>query len=310
MPSVSRHPLTHEEVLVSPERSERPGAWSQDSAAGESIAAPCPFCPGNEDQTPPEIIRREVNGAWTARVVPNLYPATAPMNGVASHEVLIDTALHEAPLRDRDLRSLSSTIRLWKERYAMHASRECVESVIFFRNEGRAAGQSIAHPHSQLIALPFVTPRLAAELQSFTAAPECPLCTTPRDPSTERLVVERCHGVTLRCPSAPRFPYEVWIIPDRHEPDWLACDGEALAEALQVATRALDRRWPGAAFNVTLSSTPVHVPKRDRFHWHIELLPRLTNIAGFELATGSWLNIVDAERAASELRAALTSSSR
>jgi UDPglucose--hexose-1-phosphate uridylyltransferase len=94
----------------------------------------------------------------------------------------------------------------------------------------------------------------------------------------------------------------MWLVPDHHEPDWLECDAGALAESIRAAIRALRRRWPEAAFNLTLSSAPPRMQARASFHWHMELLPRLTTVAGFELSTGSWMNIVDAEKAASELR--------
>lgn len=309
MSRLVRHSLTTEPVLVSPERGERPGAWGQPAADAAPVEAPCPFCPGNEEETPPELSRHDAGGRWTSRVVPNKYPAISPSNGVASHEVLIDSPDHVSPLEDRDLQSLSSTIAVWKERWAAHAAREGVASVILFRNEGRAAGQSIPHPHSQLIALPFVPPRLESELRTFSSAASCPLCGPRPERDGAKLVVASHRGVALRSPSAPRLPYECWIVPDRHEPDWLECDSEGLAAMLQASTRALRRRWPGAAFNLALSSAPPRDSARQAFHWHMELLPRLTNVAGFELATGSWMNIVDGERAASELREALAGKS-
>jgi UDPglucose--hexose-1-phosphate uridylyltransferase len=305
MSRLVRHPLTSEPVLLSPERGERPGAWSVVRADEGSPPAACPFCPGNEEETPPEISRHEGDGHWVARVVPNKYPAIAPVDGVASHEVLIDTAEHVSPLETRDLSSLASMVRLWRERFTRHASRAGIESVILFRNEGRAAGQSLEHPHSQLIALPFVPPRLQAELRGFESAGSCPLCPPSIEARDGGLVVAKLDGLTLLCPSAPRLPYETWIVPDRHEADWTDCDPGAMAEAIRVAARALRNRWPGAAFNLAISSAPLRAPGRSAFHWHLEVLPRLTNLAGFELATGSWMNIVDPSRAAAEYRAAL-----
>ncbi|MFA6955797.1 MAG: DUF4931 domain-containing protein [Thermoanaerobaculia bacterium] len=305
MSRLVRHPLTSEPVLLSPERGERPGAWGATREDDGRTGAICPFCPGNEEATPPEISRRSGDGAWTARVVPNKYPAIAPVAGLASHEVLIDTAEHVSSLETRDLPSLAVMVALWRERFTSHASRPEIESVILFRNEGRAAGQSIEHPHSQLIALPFVPPRLQAELHGFASAGFCPLCPQSTGAGGEALVVARRRGMALLCPSAPRLPYESWIVPDRHEPDWTDSDPEALAGMIRFAAQALRSRWPGTAFNVAMSSAPMSEPGRSAFHWHLELLPRLTSLAGFELATGSWMNIVDPFRAASEYREAL-----
>ena len=287
-------PLSNDPVLVAPERGERPGAW-----AG-SPAVSCPFCPGHEDETPPELSRRG-DGRWSARVVPNKFPAVAPIDGIPSHEVLIDSEEHVSPLELRRLDSLTATVELWRERYARHYSREGIESVILFRNEGRAAGQSIDHPHSQLLALPFVPPRLAAESRAFSVADACPLCSPPCD----ELMIARLHGLEIRSPLAPRLAFESWIVPATHQPDWLAADAESIARALQLAILALRSRLPGAAFNLALSSVPPRAPEPGAFHWHLEVLPRLTGIAGFELATGSWMNIVDPATAAAGLRDAL-----
>lgn len=306
MPRLVIHPLTLEPVLVSPERGERPGAWG---GSRSGVERSCPFCPGHENETPPEISRHG-EGQWSARVVPNKYPAIAPVEGIASHEVLIDTPEHESALETRDLSSLVSMVELWRERFMLHASRAAIESVVLFRNEGRAAGQSLEHPHSQLIALPFVAPRLRSEMHGFDVSSSCPLCPLSLDVGNDERVITSGRGLVLLCPPAPRLPYECWIVPERHETDWTECAPAALAETLRIAARTLRRRWPGAAFNLAISSAPFRAPGRKAFHWHLEVLPRLTGLAGFELATGSWINIVDPSRAAQELRAAARSGAR
>lgn len=296
------HPLTSEPILVAPERSGRPGAWGQSGTASEA----CPFCPGNEEETPPEISRHADGTTWRSRVVPNKFPALAPIDGVPSHEVLIDTPDHHSPLESRDLEGWIDMIGLWRERVERHAARHGIESVLVFRNEGRAAGQSIAHPHSQLIALPFVSPRLEQELQAFASAGNCPLCrATASDSDAARLVVGARDGIAILCPSAPRLPYEIWVVPTSHEPDWRGANLRVMATAIRAAVRALRARWPAAAFNLALATAPPSEVARGAIHWHLEILPRLTNIAGFELATGAWMNIVEPGRAAAELRALL-----
>lgn len=297
------HPLTSEPILLSPERSERPGAWGQAPGSGSE---PCPFCPGNEEETPPELARVETGSSWRSRVVPNKYPALPPIDGVSSHEVLIDSPDHESPLEARDLEGWVEMIELWRERVDRHATRAGVESVLVFRNEGRGAGQSIAHPHSQLIALPFVPPRLGQELLAFESAAGCPLCAdTTSSSDGARLVVGARDGIVALCPRAPRLPYETWIVPERHEPDWRSCNFRAMAAVMRAAIRSLLARWPAVAFNLALTTAPARDVERGSFHWHLEILPRLTNVAGFELATGAWMNIVEPERAATELRALL-----
>lgn len=303
------HPLTSEPILIAPERGERPGAWGASGVASGSAADLCPFCPGNEEETPPELTRHGAGATWRTRVVPNKYPAIAPIDGVPSHEVLIDTAEHDSPLESRGVDGWVEMIELWRERVDRHAPRPGVESVLVFRNEGRAAGQSIAHPHSQLLALPFVPPRLEGELRAFAGTARCPLCSATqasRDDATRLLIGER-DGIVILCPDAPRLPYETWIVPARHESDWRAADSLAIATAARDAIRALRSRWPSTPFNLALATAPARVVARGAFHWHLEILPRLTNVAGFELATGSWMNIVEPARAAEELRATLSS---
>lgn len=299
------HPLTTEPILLSPERSERPGAWGPATSEPGTPTAVCPFCPGNEEETPPEISRHASGAAWRARVVPNKYPAIAPIDGTPSHEVLVDSAEHDSPLETRHLDAWIEMFELWRERYMCHARRPGIESVLIFRNEGRAAGQSIAHPHSQLLALPFVSPRLEEERRTFDSSASCPLCSaTATSSASESLVVAKSAGIAIVIPQAARLPYETWIVPERHQPDWSDGNTAAIGAAVQRAIRALRVRWPGVPFNLALMSAPMR-GERDAFHWHIEILPRLTTVAGFELATGAWMNIVDPGRAAAEIRAAL-----
>ncbi len=298
------HPLTSDPILVAPERSERPGAWGAPESSGATTSDACPFCPGNEDETPPEIMRHADGAEWHSRVVPNKYPALAPVDGVPSHEVLIETPAHDSPLESRDASGWLRMLELWRERVIRHAARPGIQSVLLFRNEGRGAGQSIAHPHSQLLAMPFVTPRLSTELRTFTSSETCPLCSyVALVAGLESLVVERRNGMVTLCPRAPRLPFESWVVPERHEPDWCTESMEAIATSLRTAVRALRSRWPEVPFNLVLQSA---TPRAAGHHWHIEILPRLTSIAGFELATGAWMNIVEPERAASELRASLS----
>ncbi|MGK2857015.1 MAG: galactose-1-phosphate uridylyltransferase [Thermoanaerobaculia bacterium] len=303
------HPLTFEPILLAPGRSERPGAWGTSGTASDSDTELCPFCPGNEEETPPELTRHGAGTAWRTRVVPNKYPAIPPIDGVPSHEVLIDAAEHDSPLESRSLDGWVEMIELWRECVDRHASRAGVESVLLFRNEGRAAGQSIAHPHSQLLALPFVSPRLESELMAFADGEPCPLCSATQSSRGDaaRLLIGERDGIVILCPAAPRFPYETWIVPARHECDWRAGNSLAIATAAREAIRALRWRWPASPFNLALATAPAREVARGGYHWHLEILPRLTNLAGFELATGSWMNIVEPERAAAELRAALSS---
>jgi UDPglucose--hexose-1-phosphate uridylyltransferase len=242
----------------------------------------CPFCPGHERETPPEITRRG-EGSWRMRVVPNKYPAVQ-----SGHEVIIETPAHAATFDSLPSDHAAEAVALYMERYRAHRA---AAQVLIFRNEGERSGASIPHPHSQLIALERLTPRLQAE----GSASGCAQC---REIDTGERVIGRFGSFVVLAPHASRFAYQLSIVPLHHRPDFTGPETEAaeLARLMQQAVRAIRLGAGAAAYNW------VFINGTGAFHWYLDLTPRLTVPGGFEVGSGAWINVVSPESAAAEMR--------
>jgi UDPglucose--hexose-1-phosphate uridylyltransferase len=257
-------------VVVAPARGRRPGA------ARGTIAPPtaeeleeCPFCAGHEERTPPETLRLPEGGDdWTVRVVPNLYRA------LERQEVVVHTPRHVRSFAELEKHEIDLVAEAWRRR------REAVPEgyVHAFVNEGREAGASLAHSHSQLAWLAETPPAAAAESGEVDVG---------------EVVLER-NGLTLGCPPGSRLPYELIIAPQGDEPDGLR--SERLAAALHLLAEAIRRlqRLEGAV--------PWNAWLHDGRRWHIEVVPRLAVLAGLELGAGIYVNSLPPEQAAAALR--------
>ena len=286
LPEYRLCPLTGRVSLIAPQRDARP---HQD----ENPLLPCPFCPGHERETPPAVATLSGDAGWQVRVVPNRFPAVCPdAPAFGYHEVVIEGRNHvSSPVEFSD-ELLADILRLHKDRLLALAADARIQYVTIFRNVGAAAGASLAHSHSQIVATPFVPPALRAELA--LAGSPCGWC--------ELLAHETTHvaandGFAAVCPPAPRFPYETWILPRTHASHYeRETNFAALAQLLKRVLAALGP----VPFNLLLKTAP---PKETSlYHWHLELLPRTTTPAGFEWATGAFIHGVSPERAAAELR--------
>lgn len=268
------HPITGEPLILAPARAERPNAFHDPAAA-------CPFCPGHEDETPPEVAH--VGTPWRLRAFPNKYPATE------QHEVIVESPHHDAAFHDLSPSDAAGAVLLYAQRY--RAMREHAPCVTIFKNHGPHAGASLPHLHSQLLGTPFVTPRVAREIDGFTRARDCPLCALPGVP------IAQTDSFAWIAPHASSMPYQSWIVPRIHAPELVPPAGVSeLATLLLRASRAATD--VASSFNwmfLNFAATP-------RAHWYVEIVPRLTNLAGFELASGSAINVVDPERSAEVLR--------
>jgi len=277
--------------VVAPGRSRRPGAQGRTTRIAD--AATCPFCEGHEDMTPPEVqaFGRPEGAApdspgWTVRVVPNKFPA------IPGQEVVIHGPAHVLSFAELPAGVLETTAEAWRARRAAHADAAWTAVAV---NEGPAAGASLDHSHSQIVPLPEIPPLVQAQAEALSD--ECALCWAlgVEDART----VRHAGGLRTIAPGWSRFAYELWIAPDAHaaEPGW-----EELATALADAVRRL-RAVVGTdlAWNCVVYAAPAGL---DRWHWHAEVWPRLTVPAAAELGAGLWINIVDPDVAATELRAA------
>ncbi|HEX3580130.1 MAG TPA: DUF4931 domain-containing protein [Thermoanaerobaculia bacterium] len=251
MTEVRRHLITGEPILYAPGRAERP-RW--DSAV-------CPFCPGHEGETPPEIAR--AGDPWRVRVFPNKFPF------VEYHEVIVETREHDATFGT--IEHAADVVAIYVERY--RALRP-FGTVALFKNHGSMAGASLPHEHSQIAALPFVPPRIAREAEAFRRAAECPLCKVQSAESENG-------SFRMIDPGARMFSGERWIVPKRHMSEMSSANAADLAEMLQRAAR----RTPGA-YNWLFFNYP-DVP---RAHFYISVAPRVSPVAGFELETGTFID--------------------
>jgi UDPglucose--hexose-1-phosphate uridylyltransferase len=316
-------------VIISTDRIHRPTDFQALQPSLPSLSL-CPFCPGNEAQTPPEILAYRDGGTrpnspgWNLRVIPNKFPALQiegdlgregiglydRMKGVGAHEVIIETPDHKATLATLPERCLEDLFWVFRDRILDLRKDLRLRYVLIFKNHGAAAGATLEHPHSQLIALPIIPTNLAAEIEGcrehYHNKERCIYCDIIHQESGDRARVVTENGEFLAVvPFAPRFPFEVWILPKRHGScfeETQKLEVEGLARIFSDTLRRLDRVLRMPAFNYILHTSPLREATGDFYHWHIEIIPKLTQVAGFEWGTGFYINPVLPEEAAMFLR--------
>jgi len=290
------HLITGEPILFAPERAARPGAFIDhptDAAPSTATIAPttqferCPFCRGHEGDTPPAVFTS--GDPWRVRVVPNKYPS------VDGAEVIIESPRHDDSF-DR-LTNADEVVAVYLDRYRAH--RQAAYTAIF-KNYGPDAGTSIPHLHSQVMPLPFVPPRIERERNAFARAEECPLCVAIGTHRREGLMIRETEAFAWFAPSASWMAWQQWIVPKEHAPELTGLDASGvgeLASLLCEASRAMLRL--GSSFNWLF----LNFPRQAAAHWYADLFPRLTTIAGLELSTGTFVEIMDPAASARRLRA-------
>lgn len=319
-------PLAARTVFVAPKRAERP-IDNGDAAFGAPSLDDCPFCAGNESRTPPAVLQMPAAGgtAWHARIIPNRYPVVEDFSAAAGprpaadsahaahgvHDVVIESASHVRSILAVDASAWRDVWELCRQRLAMLSTRPDLAWGMVFKNSGPRAGASLEHLHSQLVALDFVPPVIQAELAAARRSADPFGACLRRAAAEERVVAE--HGDLIAfVPHALRQPFETWILPAVPEA-WFhetSADRVAAVAALtQQVIAKLDRLAPGADYNWWLHQAPFasHVADRadiDRWHWHLEILPRLSGFAGFELATGCHISVATPQESARLLREA------
>lgn len=313
-------------VYIAEDRAGRPNDFvsaGTSPPAGPSVdrKASCPFCAGHEAATPDALAEvRDAEGRWQVRVVPNKYPAVASRAGadgpLGAHEVIIESPDHVAEVVDLPPAQFATVLGVYRDRLRHWAASGAFRHGIVFKNSGSAAGASIEHVHSQLIALPYVPELVQAELASterfHAETRSCLFCElVEREQSAgERLILRR-DGYVAFCAYAGRQPYETWLLPERHAARFeLTSDDElaALAGVLQDVLGRLHAQTDTLAYNLILHTAPWDGGHDASYHWHWELVPRSSQLAGFELGAGVYINPVSPERAAQNLRDAARSS--
>ena len=331
MPELRKDPVVGRWVIISTDRSRRPTNFTP--VRVEKTTSFCPFCPGQEDKTPPEVYACRQNGGgpnstgWKVRVVPNKFPALQiegaldrrgeglydKMNGVGAHEVVIEGPSHSMDLADLPVEHLVEVLKAYRERMVdLHRDRR-FRYVLIFKNHGAGAGATLEHTHTQLIATPIIPKILMEELDGARRYHElkerCVFCDVIQqdtaDHNGRRVVAMNDRFLAIE-PFAPRFPFETWILPRRHDSSFQVVQDDDefkdLARILKDTLGRLNRALDRPPYNFVIHTAPVTEGELEYFHWHLEIMPVLTRVAGFEIGSGFYINPTPPEDAAQYLR--------
>lgn len=316
MPELRRDPILGRWVIIARERGKRPTDFLVEDQ--RTKGGFCPLCPGHEKTTPDEVLvygRTEGppnSPGWTLRVVPNKYPALViegeldkqgeglydRMNGIGAHEVIIECPNHDESFTYLEPERMMPTFLAFRDRIRDLSKDKRFSYVMVFKNFGQAAGASLEHSHSQLVALPILPRMVASELEGslsyFKYKDRCVYCDIIRQEIQQdiRLVCENDKFVTL-APFAPRSPFEMWVLPREHSSAFKDQDQSslhALSSIFSETLRRLDACIPNVPYNFVLHTQPLRSEPLEHYHWHFEIVPKLTSIAGFEWGTGFYIN--------------------
>lgn len=330
MPELRKDPIVGRWVIISTERGKRPADFVvQHPPIKEGF---CPFCPGNEDKTPPEILAYRTTQTppntpgWHLRVVPNKYPALMiegdigregdgvydRMNGVGAHEVIIESPGHKETLSTISEKQFEEIFWAYRDRILDLKRDPRFRYILIFKNHGEAAGASLEHPHSQLIALPVVPKRVVEELDGcleyYNYKERCIFCDIIRQEIMQgvRVVTENQDFLAVT-PYAPKAPFEMWILPKKHEASFENAQKhqyETLARIFSNTLKRMDRVLNSPPYNFILHTSPLKDGGSHYYHWHFEIMPTLVKVAGFEWGSGFYINPTPPEEAANFLREA------
>jgi len=331
MPEFRKDPILGRWIIIATERGQRPTDFSIVPLPAKGGF--CPLCPGNERTTPPEVLSygRPVgapanSAGWTLRVVPNKYPALViegeldkegeglydKMNGIGAHEVVVESPNHDDSFATMSPSQVRAILSAYRDRIVDLARDLRFQYVLVFKNSGKDAGASLEHSHSQLIALPILPQRVVSELEGcksyFNYKERCVFCDIVRQETKqkERVVCENELFICLT-PFAPISPFEMWILPRRHSSRFTDIDDiwlSSLAAIFSESLQRLDACIPSVPYNFVLHTAPLREREIEYYHWHFEIRPKLTSIAGFEWGSGFYINPMPPEASAEYLRRA------
>jgi UDPglucose--hexose-1-phosphate uridylyltransferase len=315
--------FTKEWVVIATERAKRPEQLivHREPRTQVSHSPKCPFCPGNEDQTPPEVLRLpNSDGTWRVRVIPNKFAALArevppgrtihrsrrTIQGFGVHDVVVETPDHSQSMALLSDNHVADVLRIYKTRYDELSLDPRIAHITIFKNHGVDAGTSLEHPHSQLIAAPVISYQVR---QSFSEALRhhddfgvCMFCQMIEEELelNERMILVTEHFVAMQ-PFASPTPFCTHIYPRRHMASFGDISGKELIDLGRVLRTILAKLYYGLEdpdFNLTVRTAPPSVWVVKYFHWYLSVIPRLTRVAGFELGSGMFINTVLPETAA------------
>ena len=328
MSELRGEPVSGRWIIIATERAARPTDYKINHQIIKSSF--CPFCEGNEGKTPPEIMAYRDTGTeantrgWRVRVVPNKFPALQiegeknervegiydMMNGIGAHEVIIESPRHIQSITALDNGNVKEVLFCYRERLIdLTKDRRFVYGLLF-KNVGFSAGASLEHTHSQLIVTPIVPHLAANEMESaktfYTQKGRCLFCDMiQQETDTNSRIIIASDNFVVFAPFASRFPFETWILPKKHESHFEKLQNheiDELAIVLKSTLVRLETALDLPPYNYIFHSAPFNMNSSEYYHWHIEIIPRLTNIAGFEWGTGFYINHTPPEQAAEILR--------
>ena len=329
MSQIRQDPTTKEWVIIARERSKRPSDFVRAKATPEipSFSSSCPFCPGNESMAVPETLSywNEKTQQWRVRAFANKFPALTPqgdttrreergfflgMDGVGVHEVIVETPVHNKALALMQDAEVMDVLRAYQERHAALSRLPFVKLIIIFKNYGLSAGTSLEHPHSQLIAVPVVPKHIRMRYEVavlyYDDTGRClysDLAVRELE-AGERIVMETERFVVFH-PFASHKPFETWILPKMQQACF--CDASAeelkeLAYVLRITLLKLYRGLNNPDFNYVIDSAITGEESNEYYLWHLRIIPRLTEVAGFEIGSGIYITTALPEKTAQFMR--------
>jgi UDPglucose--hexose-1-phosphate uridylyltransferase len=331
MSVIRQDPITKDWTIFASGRSERPNDFREErgEVAIKEYESSCPFCGGNEHMTPKEVLTIQDGENWQVRVVPNKFPILKPaettgkdirrynaekfyleIDGKGSHEVIVESPLHSDNLCNLDPGQITNVVEAYRSRFLELSKNKNCRLIVIFRNHGNRAGTSLIHPHSQLVAVPFIPGfirnRLYEAEKYFDDSGKCAYCDmiSHERKIKDRIIYENESFIAL-APYASVVPYNIFILPKEH----MACfsqihkkDTGQLALTLKVVLRKLYNLLDDPDYNYIIDSAPVDCKGSRYYHWYINLLPRLVTRAGFEIGSGINVNTILPEKCAELLR--------
>ncbi|GIW80488.1 MAG: galactose-1-phosphate uridylyltransferase [Gemmatales bacterium] len=329
MPEFRKDPIVGRWVIIATERAKRP-AVPKLEAANSTPARPCPFCAGNEEETPGEILAyRDPNTkanepGWRVRVVPNKFPALQvegdlnkcgegiydKMNGIGVHEVIIECPEHQVTIANLPEENFREIFWVYRDRLVDLKKDPRLVYGMLFKNTGSAAGATLEHTHSQLIVTPIVPisvwEEMTGSLEFFNYRGRCIYCDMIRQElSTDTRIVHDTPNFVSFAPFASRFSFETWVLPKHHNSHFeniQKTEVEELAGHFKTILMKLETALDRPAYNYIIHTAPFDTQALPHYHWHIEIIPRLARVAGFEWGTGFYINPIPPEQAACVLR--------
>ena len=336
MPHLRFDHLQDRWIIFAPDRIHRPAGYN--APPKPKPAGQCPFCPGNEKLTPPEITAlRPYNSlpdkpGWQIRVIPNKFPALTKtedpncsqddlflsIDGYGCHEVIIESPRHDQDFRQFELEHIENILAVYKERMKVLMNDPHIEYILIFRNQGYNAGVTQYHPHAQLLASTVIPKTVRTEFDSSLKhqrqSGKCLFCSIlDQEIQNGQRVIHQNEHFAAYLPYASRMPYEICVMPKKHQSSFTSTaepEIHSLAKILKITLKSLTATIPDIDYNLLIHTAPNLPPGKltdwDKcYHWHIEIIPRIGNTAGFEIGTGFFINTVLPETAAKDIRSAI-----